>query len=133
MKLYELAKQLGFKSADVLTKAKELNLGINAITQNIKDHDIEILTKAFENTPRPQEEPEKVELDKIPFDLKKGAFIGIVYDGNSFNLVTTKLSLDQVKKYETEVISNHTSVHGAIIELVKKIPKYINIETVKKF
>ena len=133
MKLHELAKDLGFKSHEVLAKAKELGLQIGGISSNLKDDEVEILTKAYEGVERPAPPEEKVETDTIPENLKKGAFIGIAFDGKEFNVVTTKLTLEQVKRFETEVLSKHTNVYGAMLEMQKKIAKFINQDTIKTF
>ena len=133
MKVHELAKSLGFKSHDVLNKAKELGLKINAIASNLKDDEEEILRKAFENMTPPEPEPVKVDIEDIPNYIRKGALIGVVYDGNNFVLVSMKLTLEQIMRYEYDIISKHKSLPGAMIEMSKKITKVINPNTVKQF
>lgn len=133
MKVHELAKSLGFKSHDVLNKAKELGLKINAIASNLKDDEEEILRKAFENMTPPEPEPEKVDIEEIPDYLRKGALIGVVCDGNNFVLVSLKMTLEQVMRYEYDIISKHRTLPGAMIEMNKKVVKVINPNTVKQF
>lgn len=133
MKLHELAKSLGFKSPEVLNKAKELGLQIGGTGSNLKSEEIEILTKAFEGIEPPKPEPEKVKVDTIPEDLRKGALMGVVFDGEKFVLVSIKLTLEQVKRFESELISSHKTLPGAMIELNKKIGRVINLNTVKTF
>ena len=134
MKLHELANKLGFKSPELLNKAKELGLSANGIGSKLTEQEEFILTQAFEGKePTKVEKVEKVDLETIPLDLKKGAFIGIVFDGHKFLLVSSLMSLDQVKRFETKVISEHNTVFGAMIELVNATPRVINPSTIKTF
>lgn len=133
MKLHELAKQIGFKSTDVLNKAKELGLQIGSITSNLKQEEELILTKAFEGIEPPKPEAEKVKFDTVPENLKKGSLIGIVHDGEKYVMVSIRLTLDQVKKYEHQVFTSHRTLPGAMVEMYKKITKVISLDTVKNF
>lgn len=133
MKLHELAKKIGFKSPEVLSKAKDLGLQITGIGSNLKPEEEEILTRAFEGVAPTRVEEEVKETDTIPYELKKGAFIGIVFNGENFVIVGSKMTLDQIKRFETELISEHKSFNGALIELNKKLTRVINVNTVKTF
>ena len=134
MKVHELAKKLGFKAPELLQKAKELGLTPNGIGAILKDGEEDILTHAFSGMePTRVEKVEVPKLDLVPYELKKGAFIGIVFNGDKFVIASVTLTLEQVKKYEHELISEHTSINGALIEINKHITKKVNVNTVKSF
>lgn len=136
MKLYEFAKSIGFKSVDVLSKAKDLGLTISSITSNLKTDEEEILSRAYQGVPPPpknEEEANKERVASIPYDLRKGALIGVVFDGVNFVVVSCNLTLDQIKKNDHNVISDHKNIHGALIEMNRVCHKFVNPNTIKVF
>lgn len=122
MKVFELAKVLNVKSTLVVDIAKEL--GQTVSFNSILSDDLE--AKLRDNL------SEKV-VPIITQEDKKGAFVGIVFDGQKFLNVELKLTLDQLAKLNPIFKSEHTTIFGARIELEKKLRFIINEHTVKQF
>lgn len=131
MKVYELAKELKISSTDALKVLQGLGFQYKAIANNIPDNDLERAKEALKDVPREDTKPEE---PKISNELKKGAMIGVVYDGTKFKIISIKVSDDDImNRWDYQVISTHTSIFGAMIEIAKKVPKVINEFTVKVF
>lgn len=123
MKLYELAKDLNLKSADVLKKANDLGLEIKTIMNVITDAQVEIIRKELAGI---------VPVLVVP-EHKKGVLLGAIFDGKKFVSVKLRITKDQLDKLDSEVLAEHDSIYGAIIELNKKMRVHINENTVKPF
>jgi hypothetical protein len=134
MKIHEIANKISMKSPEVLSKAKELGLPYTGIGSVVSDEHTEILIKAFEGIEPTKDTPSFTEIvNSLPMALRQGSLIGIVHDGKQFNLVHTKMCMDQLERTDFEIISLHNTYYQAILELSKKLPQKLGIDSIKVF
>lgn len=124
MKTHELAKELNVKSTEVMVKAKELGMRKLAINSGISEEEAAELR---DNLVAVEKAPIVTQVDK------QGAMIGIVHDGEKFNIVSINITMDQLSRLNCEVLHESNTVFGARIEMEKRVRQVINENTVKVF
>lgn len=130
MKLFELGKLFNLNASESLNKAKELGLKYTGFNQNVNPEDEEKLRGEFEKVAK----PEVTVKEAIPEGMKKGAMVGIVHDGEQYRLVSINVTNDEIEnRYNYQVLYTSGSIHGALIEMAKKVHRVINPNTVKEF
>lgn len=134
MKLYELGKEYGLNSVEALQEAKNAGFGYTGFGSNVKDEDIGQLRATFDEVAKKLAITPKEVKVSLPQEMKKGAFIGIVCNGDKYQLVSLRLTSDEIDgRYDSQVLYESNTVFGAMLELNKKITKVINPNTVKEF
>lgn len=131
MKVHELAKKFNLKVLDLLGYLK--NHGYpqyRTMANKIAPEHAEILLASEEGI-LAQIKRDKAQAD----DEKKGMFIGIVFNAEKqlFETVKLRVSSELMGDLDAEVLSDHTSIFGAIVEMKKKLPPMFNENTVKRF
>ena len=122
MKVFELAKELNLKCDVLVTKAKSLGINVKFASM-LKPEDEKTLRGEY---------LEKNNVGLTAVD-KQGSLIGLVHTGEKLISVCLRLTYDQLKKFNFEVLGEHNTVFGGQIELNKKIQQKINDKTVKIF
>ena len=133
LRLHELTKKYELNFHNFKDHLKKLGyVGYGSPSKNIQDEDLEKLEELAEEFVATQEVLNVEKLAK-----RQGKFIGIVYDrkNGSFKSVVVKASYRELveKGVEFEVLADHTTIFSALINMSKKIAKYINDRTVEKY
>lgn len=121
MKVYELARELNIKSTDLVKNLTKLGMDYK-IASKISDADLVKIRASH----KPEELVEENEVSKIPLNVKRGSFIGLMHDGEKFASYHVKISQEEMEKLIHTKLAQHEGVNGGSIKIYNEFSKYIN-------